>query len=95
MLADLLKCGHEAVQPGRQLPATRRPQAAPALPLQLVDQPLGIGQAQARQLPDTSHGVYVLSARQQGIDFGPAACLVQERDQQLTYPGVGFQLSRR
>jgi hypothetical protein len=50
--------------------------------------------AQARQLPDTAHGVYVLSTRQQGIDFGPAARLVQERDQQLTCPGAGFLLSR-
>ena len=67
---------------------------APALPLQRVDQPLGVGEAQARQLPDTAHGAYVLSVGQQGIDFGPAACLVQEKDQQLTYPGVGFLLSR-
>lgn len=91
MLADLLKCG---LPLSRQLPATRKPQTAPALPLQYVDQPLGVGEAQARQLPDTAHGAYVLSTRQQGIDFGPAACLVQERDQQLTRPGVGFLLSR-
>jgi hypothetical protein len=43
---------------------------------------------------DTAHGAYVRSLRQQGIDFGPAACLVQERDQQLTYLGAGFLLSR-
>ena len=91
MLADLLKCG---LPLSRQLPATRGPQAAPALPLQCVDQPLGVGETQARQLPNMAHGVHVLSLRQQGIDFGPAACLVQERDQQLTYLGAGFLLSR-
>jgi hypothetical protein len=52
------------------------------------------GEARARQLPDTAHGVYVFSVRQQGIDFGPAACLVQDRDQQLTCPTAGFLLSR-
>jgi hypothetical protein len=91
MLADLLKCGHPL---SSQLPASRRPQAAPTLPLQRVDQPLGVGEAQARQRPDTAHGVYVLSLRQQGIDFGPAACLVQDRNQQLTCPEVGILLSR-
>jgi hypothetical protein len=32
--------------------------------------------------------------RQQGIDFGPANCLIKERNQQLTCPGVEFLLSR-
>ena len=87
MLADLLKCGRPL---SSRLPATPKPQAAPTLPLQRVDQPLGVGEAQARQLSYTTYGVCVLSVRQQGIDFGPAACLVQDRGQQLTCPEAGY-----
>lgn len=91
MLGDLLK---HVPHPSGQLFATRRPQAPPALPLQRVGQPLGVSEAQARQLPDAAHGVYVLSLCQQGVDFGPANCLVQERDQRLTGPDAGFPLTR-
>lgn len=61
--------------------------------LERLDQPLGVDEAQARKLPDATHGRYGLSSCQQVIDFGQAP-LVQEADQLLTSPAIGFPLGR-
>ena len=55
------------------------------------DQSLRVDETQARQFPDTTHGVYELPTCQQVINFGFAR-LVQEGDQHLTRPVVGFLL---
>lgn len=65
----------------------------PVLPLQSLDQPLGVGEGQVSQLPDMTHGGYAFTARQQSIRLGPAY-FVEARDQQLSCAGVGFHLSR-
>ena len=61
--------------------------------LQRSDQSLRIDEAQARQFPNTAHGVYELPTCQQAVNFGFAR-LVQERDQHFTYAAVGFLLGR-
>lgn len=54
-----------------------------------IDQPLGVNETQARQFPNTPHGVDRLSARQQVIDFS-SALLVQECNHLFANSAVGF-----
>jgi hypothetical protein len=82
--------------PPHRRPGRRRASAGLALAttdstLERFDKPFGVDEAQARQFPDTTHGVYELSTRQQVIDFGFAR-LVQEGDQMFTSPAVSFLL---
>jgi hypothetical protein len=57
--------------------------------LERFDEPLGVDEAQARQLPDTAHGVHGLPVRHKVIDFGLAP-LVQKASQLFTSPAVSF-----
>jgi hypothetical protein len=59
--------------------------------LERIDQPLSVDEAQARELPDATYCRYGLSSCQQFIDFGPPS-VVQEGDQLLTSPAIGFLL---
>jgi hypothetical protein len=59
--------------------------------LERVDQALSVDETQARELPDATYCRYWLSSCQQFIDFGPAS-VVQEGDQLLTNPAIGFML---
>jgi hypothetical protein len=59
--------------------------------LERIDQSLRVDETQARQFSDSAHGMYELPACQQVINFGFAR-LVQEGDQHLARPAVGFLL---
>lgn len=61
-------------------------------PQGLVDSPC-VRKAETRQVADTSDSAHALSARGQGLDL-PAAGLVQEGDQCLASPAIGFLRSR-
>ena len=60
--------------------------------LERLDQPLSVDEAEARELPGATHRRYGFSSCQQFIDFGSAS-LVQEGNQLLTSPAIGFLLS--
>lgn len=85
----------QAVRPGapwRALEAVEKlSQGRANSVLEGLDQSLSVDEAQAREFPDATYCRYGLSSCQQFIDFG-SALLVQEGDQLLTSPAIGFLL---